>query len=149
MESTDTLLSNELSLEIGDSASPPTYSLLCAAASRGEIGEEAPLVEVTGLCDDVKAYIAGLPDGAEFPITVNYRRTPADGVDPGLTDLYEAYKSKRVVPVRIGIKGVSPYEGFDFDAIVRSWNIAGGEPGNPAQLQFTLKIVTPIVWSYS
>jgi hypothetical protein len=148
MESTDTLLSNDLTFEIGDGASPPTFVQLCAAASRGEIGEEAPLVEVTGLCDDVRSYIAGLPDGAEFPVTVNFRRTQVDGVDPGLTQLYEAYKNQTRLPIRIGVKDVSPYEGFDFDAIVRSWNIAGGEPGAASQLNFTLKIVSPIVWSY-
>jgi len=148
MESTDTLLSNDLTFEIGDGGSPPTYQQLCAAASRGEVGEEAPLVEVTGLCDDVRAYIAGLADGAEFPVTVNFRRTTVDGTDPGLTDLYQAYKTQRRVPIRIAVRGASPFEGFTFDAIVRSWNIGGGEPGNPAQLTFTLKIVSPIVWAY-
>lgn len=148
MESTDTLLSNDLTLEVGDASSPPTYAQLCAAASRGEIGEEAPLVEVTGLCDEVRAYIAGLADGAEFPITVNFRRTPAEGTDPGLVGLYNSYKTQRRVPLRIGIRGASPYEGFDFDAIIRAWNIGGGEPGTPGQLTFTAKIVSPIVWTY-
>lgn len=146
MGSEDTLLSNDLTFEMG-AGSPPDFAEVCAVASRGEIGEEKPLVEVTGLCDIVRVYRNGLPDGAEFTLTANFIRTAQNGTDAGLRDLYLAYKSDQDKYFRIGVRGSSPLESFDFRAIVRAWNIGGGEPGNPAQLTFTLKIITDIVWT--
>src|SRR5262245_31463069 len=136
MESTDTLLSNDLTFEMGNVGSPADFEEVCAVASRGEIGEEKPLVEVTGLCDVVRVYRNGLADGAEFPLVANFRRTAENGTDAGLKDLYQAYKTDTPKAFRIAVRGSSPLESFEFTAILRAWNIGGGSPGEPAQLNF-------------
>src|SRR5262245_62034190 len=139
-ESVDTLIGNDLVFRLGDGNSPPTYHDMCPVFDFGSVGEEKPLIDVTTLCDDARAYRNGLADGVEIPLQSNFI--------PGDTDLealYAAYQADSLVQVQIGTKTVSPEQTFSFEATVRAWNITG-PVGARSVLTFTLKVSGGIVW---
>lgn len=140
MASEDALLGSDFKVQLGDGDSPPTYEDLCAATNFGSIGEDKPLVEVTSYCDSARAYRNGLADGVEISMECNYI--------PGDTQtafLYAAYQNDEVVKIRIVEKAGSPLQGFEFNAVVRAWNIAG-TVGERATLTFTLKVSGSVLW---
>lgn len=140
MASEDTLLGNDLVFQIGSTDSPPVFTDLCAAFDTGGIGEEKPIVDVTTLCDVARTYRNGLPDGVEIPLQVNY--IPGD---EGIKALYDAYKADEVRSFRLARKD-EPEEYFQFNAIVRAWNVAT-PVGERAALTFTLKISGEVLWA--
>lgn len=140
MASEDTLLGNDWKVQLGDAASPPVFSDLCAAFDFGSIGEEKPLVDVTSYCDDARAYRNGLADGVEIPLQANF--IPGD---TQLKALYNAYKTDTLVHIRVTRKNSSPAEYFDFLATVRAWNVSG-PVGERSVLTFTLKISGEVLW---
>jgi hypothetical protein len=142
MASEDTLIGNDWKVQLGDDASPPNYSDVCAAFDFGSVGEEKPLVDVTTYCDDARAYRNGLADGVEIPLQCNY--IPGDAT---LQALSQAYKDDTIVPVRIIRKEEESPEGefFAFNATVRAWNVTG-PIGERSVLTFTLKISGEVTW---
>jgi len=140
MASEDTLLGNDLVVQIGDGNSPEVFSDLCAAFDFGSVGEDKPLVDVTSYCDDARTYRNGLADGVEIPLQCNF--IPGD---LALEGLYTAYQNNTVPNFRIKVKTFSPENYFAFAATVRAWNVTG-PIGDRAVLQFTLKISGVVTW---
>lgn len=142
MASEDALIGNDFTVQLGDTASPPNYTDMCAVFDFGSLGEEKPLVDVTALCDDARKYRNGLADGVEIPLQCNF--IPGDTQEQAL---YEAYKADTVVNIRISMKDSSPAEYFDFAATVRAWNFTG-TIGERSVFTFTLKISGGVTWVY-
>lgn len=134
MDSEDTLLGNDLVLQLGDENSPPNYEDMCSITDPGNLGEEKPLVDVTAQCDTARAYRNGLADGAELTLTANFLSG-----DPHAAIMYAAYDNDTVLPFRLMVRDASPPESFDFRAIVRSWGVAT-PTGEKASRTFGLKV---------
>lgn len=142
MASEDTLIGNDLVFQIGDGNSPEVFADMCAVFDFGSVGEEKPLVDVTTLCDDARAYRNGLADGVEIPLQSNF--IPGDTT---LHTLYTAYKNDEVPRFRIARKGQSSPDGeyFEFSATVRAWNVTG-PIGDRSVITYTLKISGEVEW---
>lgn len=140
MASEDTLLGNDWVVQLGDGNSPQQFDNLCAAFDFSGVGEEKPLVDVTSYCDDARKYRNGLADGIEIPLQCNF--VPGD---PQLVQLYEASKNDELISLRLARKNTSPAEYFEFNAIVRAWNVAP-PIGDRSVLSFTLKISGEVLW---
>lgn len=136
----EVLLGNDFKVQIGDGNSPQTFTDFCAAYDFGSVGEEKPLVDITGYCDDARAYRNGLADGVEIPLACNFKRD-----DTIIGQLYGIYKADTVVTVRIAEKNSSPESYFEFQATIRAWNLAG-PIGERASITFTLKISGEVTW---
>lgn len=141
MASEDTLIGNDLVFQVGDpDVSPVTYADMCAVFDFGSVGEEKPLIDVTALCDDGRAYRNGLADGVEIPLQCNFIVGDAQ-----LERLYTAYSNDEIMPFRIHRKSGSPDTHFDFFATVRAWNVTG-PVGAKSVLTYTLKISGRVLW---
>lgn len=141
MDSSDTLIGNDLVFQVGSDDSPPVYTDMCAVFDFGAVGEEKPLVDVTTLCDAARSYRNGLADGVEIPLKLNF--IPGDVT---AQRLYQAFKNDSIIPFRIMRKAGSPTESFDYSATVRGWNVTG-PIGDRSVLTFTTKISGEVVWN--
>lgn len=142
MASEDTLIGNEFRFQIGNGASPETFSDMCAIVEANGLGEESPLIDTTALCDAARTYRRGLPDGLEIPLVANFIQG-----DGQIQQLYEDYKAKTVRNFRMVIADSSPEEYIEFSAIIRGWNL-GAPSGEKATMTFTLKATGDVNWIY-
>lgn len=143
MPSEDTLIGNELRLQIGDGNSPQVFTDFCSASDVSGLGESKPQVDVTTLCDLARKFRGGLAEGAEVTLTANLIQG-----DVQTRDLFQSYKSDEVVDFRLTIVGVSPEEFFAFSASILGWSIAN-PIGEKASMTFTLKISGGVDWVYT
>lgn len=142
MASEDTLLGNELRLQIGSQDSPPIFADFCAASDVSGIGESKPQVDVTTLCDLARKFRGGLPEGTEVTLTANLIKGDAQ-----TRALFESYKADEIVPFRLNFHDQSPEEYFEFYATILGWNITP-PVGDKATMTFTLKISGEVEWVY-
>jgi len=143
MASEDTLLGNELRLQIGDGNSPEVFTDFCAANDVSGIGETKPQVDVTTLCDLARTFRGGLPEGTEVTITANLIQGDAQ-----TRALFQSYKVDDVVNFRLIMLGVSPEEFFAFSAAILGWAVAP-PVGEKATMTFTTKISGGVEWVYT
>lgn len=143
MASEDTLIGNELRLQIGDGNSPEVFTDFCAANDVSGVGESKPQVDVTTLCDLARTFRGGLPEGAEVTITANMIQGDAQ-----TRELFQSYKTDDVVNFRLIMVGVSPEEFFAFSASILGWSIAN-PVGERATMTFTAKISGGVEWIYT
>lgn len=143
MASEDTLLGNELRMQIGDGASPEAFTDFCAASDVSGIGEQKPQVDVTTLCDLARKFRGGLAEGAEVTLTANLIQGDAQ-----IRDLFESYKADEVVNFRLTMVGISPEEFFAFSASILGWTV-NPPVGDKATMVFTLKISGEVTWVYT
>ncbi len=142
MASEDTLIGNDFRFQIGNGASPEAFADMCAVAEANGIGEEAPLIDVTTVCDQARVQRRGLPDGLEIPLVVNFVQG-----DTQIQRLYLDFKQKVVRRFRMAIADVSPPEYVEFGAIIRGWNL-GPPVGEKATMNFTLKAIGEVNWVF-
>lgn len=143
MASEDTMLGNELRLQIGLGDSPETFEDFCAASDIGGLGESKPQVDVTTLCDLARTFRGGLKEGAEVTVVANLIRGDAQ-----TRALFESYQDDEIVNFRLNMHGVSPEEFFAFSAAILGWSIAP-PVGDKATMTFTLKISGGVQWVYT
>lgn len=134
------LIGNDFKFQIGDGASPESFTDFCAVFDVGELGEESPLVRLTTLCSDAEEYRAGLADGLEIPLQCNFEQA-----DTQIRQLYTDYKNKTTRGFRL-IAKTAPQDTLTFDAIVRGWRLSP-PVGERAVANFTLKITGAVVWA--
>lgn len=142
MSSEDTLLGNDLRLQIGDGNSPETFIDFCAANDVSGLGETKPQVDVTTLCDLARAFRGGLPEGSEVTIVANLIQG-----DVQTRELFQSYKAGENVNFRLRILDTSPMEYFLFNAALLGWSI-GAPVGDKATMTFTVKISGGVEWVY-
>mgnify|MGYP003580801584 CR=1 FL=1 len=142
MASEDTIIGNELILEIGDGNSPEVFTPFCAIGDVSGLGETKPQVDVTTICDDARTFRNGLKEGNEMTVAANMIQGDAQ-----TRALFEQYQSDEIVNFRYRFKDVSPAEYFAWSATVLSWNIAApiGEKG---VMTFGMKISGAVEWIY-
>src|SRR5215204_5793118 len=116
MASEDTLIGNDFRFQLGNGASPEVFTDFCAVTEANGIGEEAPLIDVTSLCDQARVQRRGLPDGMEIPLQVQYIQG-----DTQAQQLYQDFKNKTTRRFRMAVADASPPEYIEFAAIVRGW----------------------------
>lgn len=133
-----TRIGNEFTFQIG-AGSPPTFSNFCAVVDAGSIGESKPQIDVTSLCDNARAYRAGLADGAQVTLKCNY--LSGDSV---ILALYQAFKNHTVEVFRLLADDTSPPEAFQFHASILGWNVIA-PVGAKAEVSFVLKITGSVV----
>lgn len=141
MASEDTFIGNDFVVQIESLTSSGNYENICAAVDFGSVGEEKPLVDVTGYCDTARTYRNGLADGVEIPLQCNF--IPGDTT---LESMYDSYQNDTVRNFRISYKDGSPTNFFQFAATIRAWNITG-PIGEKSVMQFTLKISGAVTWN--
>lgn len=143
MASEDTLIGNELRLQMGDGNSPENFVDFCSASDVSGIGENKPQIDVTTLCDLVRKFRAGLAEGLEATITANLIQGAAD-----IRALFQSYKADDIVNFRLTIVGSSPQEFFAFAAAILGWTITP-PVGEKATMAFTIKISGEVDWVYT
>lgn len=143
MASEDTLIGNELRLQVGDGNSPEVFTDFCSANDVSGVGESKPQVDVTTLCDLKRKFRGGLAEGEEVTIQANLIQGAED-----TRDLFQAYQADDIVNFRLVMVGVSPPEFFAFSLALLSWNVAG-PVGEKAQITFTGKISGGVEWVYT
>lgn len=143
MASEDTLIGNELRLQLGDGNSPEAFVDFCAIFDVAGLGESKPLVDVTTLCDLARVFRNGLKEGAELTIQANFIQG-----DEQTRDLYERYQADELANFRLIIVDSSPAEFFAFRATILGWQITP-PIGEKAVMQFTLKISGAITWTFT
>lgn len=143
MPSEDTLIGNELRLQIGSQDSPPTFADFCAVGDVTGLGETKPQVDVTTLCDLARTFRGGLAEGAEVTIVANLIQGDAQ-----TRDLFQSYQSDEIVPFRLLMVDVSPTEYFAFSGAILGWSIAA-PVGEKATMTFTVKISGGVQWVYT
>lgn len=143
MASEDTIIGNELILEIGDGNSPEVFTPFCAIGDVSGLGETKPQVDVTTLCDTARAFRNGLKEGNEMTVAANMIQG-----DQQTRDLFSSYQDDELVNFRYRFKDVSPDEYFAWTANILSWNIAApiGEKG---VMTFGMKITGPVEWIFT
>lgn len=103
----------------GDNASPVAYTRICEVFSISGVGEEHALIDATTFCSGgSKEYIAGLSDGQEITIELNYETKNAN-VDQLIAD----FKAAVVRSYTVTSETTSPHETFAFDALPRKWEL--------------------------
>ena len=130
-----------LTLNLGSSGSPTTYSELCEAVEIGGFGKTNSLIDVTSFCSpgNDREYIAGLADGEEVTLNLNYITNNANqqsvrtSVDNGETRDFQ-----------IVMDDGTNSETFTFAAVCLAWTL------NPSfddanRVAFTLKITGGIL----
>lgn len=142
MASEDTLLGNDLRLQIGDGTSPEEFVDYCDASDVSGIGESKPQVDVTTLCDLARTFRNGLAEGQEVTIVANLIQGSAQ-----TRALFESYKNDDIVNFRLVMVGTSPEEFFAFSMTMNAWTV-GGAVGEKATMTFTGKISGPVDWVY-
>lgn len=142
MASEDTLIGNEFRFQIGDGASPEVFTDFCAVVEANGIGEEAPLIDTTSLCDQARTYRPGLPDGMEIPLVLNFLQG-----DTQSRQLYSDYKNKTRRNFRLLVADSSPEEYVEFTAVVRAWSL-NPPVGEKTTLNFTLKATGEVNWVF-
>lgn len=143
MDSEDTLIGNELRLQMGDGNSPEVFTDFCSANDVSGVGESKPQVDVTTLCDLARKFRGGLAEGQEVTIVANYIVGATD-----VRSLFAAYKADDIVNFRLNVVGVSPPEMFVFSAAILSWSVSN-PVGEKATLTFGLKISGEVEWAFS
>lgn len=143
MASEDTALGNDLVLRIGDGNSPETFIDFCAVNAVEGLGESKPLVDVTTMCDDARAFRNGLKEGSEFTITANFIQG-----DAITRDLFQRYQVDEIVNWRLPFKDVSPEEYFSFSTTILGWSLAT-PIGDKATMQFSVKVTGSVDWIYT
>jgi len=140
MASEDTLIGNDLRVQVGDGNSPEAFADLCAAIDFGQVGENKPQVNVTALCDAAQKFRNGLAEGVEIPLQCNFIQG-----DQQLQQLYADYQANTIRNFRINITDSSPVEYFEFAVTINGWNLSG-PIGDRATLTFTMKISGAVLW---
>lgn len=143
MSSEDTLLGNELRLQIGDGNSPETFADLCASNDVSGLGENKPQIDVTTQCDEGRTYRGGLPEGADVTVKTNFIQGDAQ-----VRALYQAYSNNEAVNFRLSVVGSSPEEYFAFRTTILGWNVTP-PVGAKAELTFNMKISGRVLWVYA
>lgn len=142
MSSEDTLIGNDLRLQIGDGNSPQAFVDFCAAGEVTGIGESKPQVEVTTLCDLARKFRGGLPEGSEVTIKANLIQG-----DLQTRELFQSYQADEIVDFRLNMVDQSPEEYFAFSAAILGWSI-DAPIGEKATMTFTAKISGGVEWVY-
>jgi hypothetical protein len=143
MASEDTLLGNDLRMQIGDGNSPEAFTDFCATSDVSGLGESKPQVDVTTLCDLARTFRGGLAEGAEVTLTANLIQG-----DEQTRDLFEAYGNDDVLTFRLAFQTGSPAEYFQFRAAILGWTV-NPPVGDKATMVFTLKISGGVEWVYT
>lgn len=143
MASEDTALGNDLVLQLGDGNSPETFVDFCAVNAVEGFGESKPLVDVTTMCDDARAFRNGLKEGAEF--TINANLIQGDAMTRGL---FQSYQADEIVNWRLPFKDVSPEEYFAFSTTILGWSL-NTPIGDKATMVFSVKVTGAVDWVYT
>jgi hypothetical protein len=143
MASEDTLIGNELRLQLGDGNSPEVFADFCSIFDVAGLGESKPLIDVTTLCDLARVFRNGLKEGAEMTIQANLIQG-----DTQTRDLFNRYQIDDLANFRLIIVGSSPLEYFAWRATILGWQITP-PIGQKAVMQFTLKISGAVSWVYT
>lgn len=133
---TNAYLSN-ITVELVGTDSPITYSQLEEVTSGVQVGETAPLVDVSHFLSTSREYIAGLEDGDEFSLECNAVMT-----SPAVQQTFIALKGQtRSLRVTATSTRVSPNltKTYTFEAVFLGWGLTPAV-GEADKLTFSFKI---------
>lgn len=133
---TNAYLSN-IKVDLVGTASPIVYSELEEVNGGVNVGETAPLVDVSHLQSTSREYIAGLADGSEFSLECN-----ATMSSPSVQQQFIALKGQtRSLRITAAKTDVSPNVNrtYTFSAVFLGWNLSPAV-GEADKLTFNFKI---------
>ena len=133
---TNAYLSN-IKVDLVGTASPITYSELEEVTSGVQVGETAPLIDVSHLQSTSREYIAGLEDGDEFSVECNAVMT-----SPAVQQTFIALKGQtRSLRITATSTRVSPNvsKTYTFSAVFLGWGLTPAV-GEADKLTFNFKI---------
>ena len=133
---TDAYLSN-IKVELVSLTSPETFSELEEVTSGVQVGETAPLVDVSHFQSTSREYIAGLEDGDEFSLECN-----ANMNSPSVQQQFIALKGQtRSLLVTATSTRVSPNvtRTYRFSAVFLGWGLTPNV-GEADKMTFSFKI---------
>jgi hypothetical protein len=120
--------------------SPPVYSAVYEVVTIGGFGQRSDLIEVTHLGSVRKEYIGGLPDGIEFPLTVNYKPT-----DPTHAALKTAADDGLPRSFQLELPPAADGYMFTFGGVVISFELPTITANEVVQASFSVKITGEIL----
>ena len=128
--------------EYGLGDSPETFQRVCQVFDISGVGEASTLEDVTTFCSGgSREYIAGLADGMEPTIQLNYEAN-----NTYITALIAHQKAKTVRTYRLAVEGGSPVQYLTFSAVPLSWNLGPSVDGKNT-IEFGYKISGEVVFS--
>lgn len=133
----------------GDAGSPELFSILCSVFSISGLGQTNDQIDATTFCSaGTKEYIAGLADGSEMTIELNFRADSSTEQTAQLAMIQDV-KNKAVRSFRLSADGDN--DGidevvFDFQCTCISWTL-NPSPSAKNSVSFGLKISGDILIS--
>jgi hypothetical protein len=123
--------------ERGDGATPTEgFTRICAVHEMSGPGESVALVEATTFCSGGRnSYVAGLTDGDEISITLNYTSGDAD-IDTLIADV----RAKVARNYRIVAEDELPSTKFTMSLLPLTWNLSPSVADRNT-IAFTYKIL--------
>lgn len=132
---TNAALGKGIEFKKGNGASPQIFTTIAEVTEIGDFGFETPLVEVTHFQSTFMEYILGMPDGVEFPVTVNY--DPANATHWAFVQDAKARTTRDFkVVFPSDLDGVT----FSFSGLIRSFKTSGLTPTGAVHATFIVKI---------
>lgn len=123
-----------VTLKLGASGSPTSFSNLCEAVSISGIGKTNSLVDVTNFCSaaGTREFIAGLAEGEEVSFEMNY--LPGDANQQSLRSSVNSQETREF---QLAITDGTDSETFTFFGVCLSWVLT---PSIDAQNQVTFSV---------
>lgn len=115
----EAIVSQGITVEIGDTASPPNYDEIPEIKSISGPSTTIPMIDVTSLASAAKEYRPGLKDQGEIQLSINW--SPDNSVH---ADLRTAQSDREIRPFRITWTDTSPVTVWTFDAYVMSFSVS-------------------------
>lgn len=131
---TNAQIGKGIAFQKGNGLSPQTFTTIAEVTEIGDFGFESPLEDATHFQSTFMEYILGMPDGVEFPVTVNY--------DPANASQWAFVQDAKARTTRdFKIVFPSDLDGvtFSFSGLIRSFRVPL-TPTGIVRATFTIKI---------
>lgn len=135
------VLGSGATLQLGDGASPQSYTTIAEVMRCGPIGSSNPEVDVTNLDSTAKEYIAGLADGNTVDFDVNWLVGNTEQ-----TSLRTSQQAGSTINLQM-VYPTSPETNAQFDLVLLDFEM--GETTADAQLTARIsgRITGSVFWS--
>ncbi len=131
---TSAVNANQTALQLGNGASPQSFTTIADGVALSGFGQKNDLIEVTNFQSTAKEFIGGLPDGQEITFTANYIPNNSQHVA-----LMTAVRASSTKDFRLVLPPTVTPRTFSFSAVCMAFSLSLG-PNAALQMAFTVKI---------
>ena len=138
---TSARLGSGATLQLGDGASPQSYTTIAEVLRCGPIGSSNPEVDVTNLDSMAKEYIAGLADGNTVDFDVNWLVGNTEQ-----TSLRTSQQAGATVNLRM-VYPTSPETNAEFDLVLLDFEMGETTADSQLTARISGRITGSVFWS--